>query len=47
VGQSLDQEVYALLTVDQALTRAGSDALTGHPQIPLLGLVGVLSGVST
>lgn len=47
MGESLDQEVYALLTVDQALTRAGSDALTGHPQIPLLGLVGVLSGIGS
>jgi hypothetical protein len=30
----LDQEVYALLTTYQALTRAGNDALTGHPEIP-------------
>jgi Insertion element 4 transposase N-terminal/Transposase DDE domain len=30
----LDQEVYALLTAYQALTRACNDALTGHPEIP-------------
>lgn len=31
----LDQEVYALLTTYQALIRAGDDALTGRPDIPM------------
>ncbi|WP_432103897.1 hypothetical protein [Streptomyces sp. bgisy091] len=31
----LDQEVYALLTVYQALIRAGDDALTMRPDIPM------------
>lgn len=31
----LDQEVYALLTAYQALIRAGDDALTGRPDIPM------------
>lgn len=31
----LDQEVYALLTAYQALIRAGDDALTGWPEVPV------------
>ncbi|WP_331719102.1 IS4 family transposase (plasmid) [Streptomyces sp. NBC_00289] len=31
----LDQEVYALLTAYQALIRAGDDALTGRPEVPM------------
>ncbi|WP_406275946.1 hypothetical protein OH779_02265 [Actinacidiphila glaucinigra] len=31
----LDQGVYALLTAYQALVRAGDDALTGRPDIPM------------
>lgn len=31
----LDQEVYALLTTYQALIRAGDDALTGRPEVPM------------
>ena len=31
----LDQEVYALLTAYQALIRAGDDALTGQPEVPM------------
>ncbi|MFC6054111.1 transposase, partial [Streptomyces pratens] len=31
----LDQEVYALLTAYQALIRAGNDALTGRPEVPM------------
>ncbi len=31
----LDQEVYALLTTYQALIRAGHDALTGRPDVPM------------
>ncbi|MET8590536.1 hypothetical protein [Streptomyces sp. NPDC005078] len=31
----LDQEVYALLTTYQTLIRAGDDALTGRPEVPM------------